>query len=78
MKLCKILTAEAEFKEFEPRLKFETRLKNGWFPLKLYSMFQDLSRRLIETGFWRIGDAAQIHYIGTLTSICCLSRYFAL
>ena len=26
---------EAEFKEFEPRLKF------GWFQLKLYSIFQD-------------------------------------
>ena len=26
---------EAEFKEFEPRLKF------GWFHLKLYSIFQD-------------------------------------
>ena len=36
---------EAEFKEFEPRLKY------GWFHLKLYSIFQDLSRRSIETGF---------------------------
>ena len=27
---------EAEFKEFDPRLKFETRLKHGWFHLKLY------------------------------------------
>jgi hypothetical protein len=40
---------EAEFKEFERRLKFETRLK-----LKLYSMFQDLRRRSIKTGFWWI------------------------
>ena len=39
---------EAEFKEFEPRLKY------GWFHLKLYSMFQDLSRRSIETDFCRI------------------------
>ena len=46
--------AEDEFKEFEPQLKFKTRLKYGWFDLKLYSMFQDLSRRSIETGFWRI------------------------
>ena len=46
---------EAEFKEFEPRLKY------GWFHLKLYSMFQDLSWRSIETGFWWILDAAQIH-----------------
>ena len=37
---------EAEFKEFEPQLKFETRLNCGWFHLKLYAMFQDLSRRL--------------------------------
>ena len=42
---------EAEFKEFEPRLKFKPQLKYGWFHLKLYSMFQDLSRRSIETGF---------------------------
>ena len=27
------------------------RLKHGWFHLKLCSMFQDLSRRSIETGF---------------------------
>jgi len=43
---------EAEFKEFEPRLKFETRPKYGWFYLRLWSMFQDLSRRSIETVFW--------------------------
>ena len=36
---------EAEFKEFEPRLKY------GCFHLKLYSVFQDLSRHSIETGF---------------------------
>ena len=34
----------AKFKEFEPRLKY------GWLHLKLYSMFQDFSRRSIETG----------------------------
>ena len=28
--------AEAEFKEFEPWLKFETFLKYDWFHLKLY------------------------------------------
>ena len=39
---------ETELKEFEPRLKY------GWFHLKSFSMFQDLSLRLIETGFWRI------------------------
>ena len=57
--LCKFLkreTTEAEFKEFGPRLEFETRLKYGWFHLKLYSMFQDLGQRSIETGFWRIWD----------------------
>ena len=44
--------SEAEFKEFE------TRLKHGW--LKLYSVFQDLSRRSIGTGFWRFSDVAEI------------------
>ena len=37
---------EMEFKEFERRLKFKPRVKYGWFLLKLYQMFQDLSRRL--------------------------------
>ena len=45
---------EAEFKEFEPWLKFKSGLKYGWFYLKLYSIIQDLSRRSIETGFWGI------------------------
>ena len=36
-------------------------LSRGLFHLKLYSMFQDSSRRSIETGFWRIFDEAQIH-----------------
>ena len=39
---------EAEFKEFEQQLKY------GWFHLKLYSIFQDLSQRSIKTGFWGI------------------------
>ena len=34
----------AEFKEFERRFKFKPRLKYGWFHLKLFQMFQDLSR----------------------------------
>ena len=38
---------EAEFKEFERRFKFKPQLKYGWFHLKLYQMFQDLSLRLI-------------------------------
>ena len=38
---------EMEFKEFERWFKFKPRLKYGWFHLKLYQMFQDLSRRLI-------------------------------
>jgi len=37
----------AEFKEFERRFKFKPRFKYGGLPLKLYQMFQDLSRRLI-------------------------------
>ena len=41
----KCITTETEFKEFEPRLKY------GWFHLKLYLIFQDLSRHSIETGF---------------------------
>ena len=46
---------EAEFKEFEPRLKFKPRLKYSWIHLKSYLMFQDLSRRRsIETGFWGV------------------------
>ena len=45
-------SSEAEFKEFEPLHKFKRRLKYGLFHLKLYSMFQDLNRRSIETGFW--------------------------
>jgi len=57
-----IKRSEAEFKEFEPRLKFETWLKHGWFHLKLYSMFQDLSACSIETVFFlRIWDVAKIH-----------------
>ena len=43
--------SEADFKEFEPRPKQKPRLKYGWFHLKLYSIFQDLSWRSIETGF---------------------------
>ena len=42
---------EAEFKEFEPQLTSDTRLKYDCFHLKLYSMFPDLSQRSIETGF---------------------------
>ena len=37
----------AEFKEFERRFKFKPRFKYGWFHLKLFQMFQDLSRRVI-------------------------------
>ena len=50
--------SEVEYKEFEPRLKFKPGLKYGWFHLKLYSIFQDLSRRSIETDFLGIRDAA--------------------
>ena len=53
--MIKLIRTEAEFTEFEPRLKY------GWFHLKSYSMFYVLSRRSIETGFWEIWDAVQIH-----------------
>ena len=43
----------AEFKEFEPRLKFKPWLKYGWLHLKSYSMFHDLSQRSIEPGLRR-------------------------
>ena len=42
-----VMTSVAEFKEFEWRFKFKPRFKYGWSHLKLYQMFQDLSRRLI-------------------------------
>ena len=45
---------ETEFKEFELRLKLKPRLKNCWFHLKSYSLFQDLCWHSIETGFCRI------------------------
>ena len=32
-----------KFKELEPGLKFETRLKHGWLHLKTYSVFRDVS-----------------------------------
>ena len=47
-----IMLTQAEFKEFELRLKFKPRLKYRRFHLKSYSLFQDLSRRSIEIGFW--------------------------
>ena len=34
---------KAEFKAFEPRLKFKPWLKYGWFHLKSYSIFQDFN-----------------------------------
>ena len=43
--VVKYQTSETEFKEFETRPKLETQIKYGWFHLKFYSMFQDLSRR---------------------------------
>ena len=47
MKIRKFVAPEMEFKEFERRFKFKPRFKYGLFDLKLYQMFQDLSRRLI-------------------------------
>ena len=46
--LKKYSKCKANFKEFVPWLKYD------WFHLKWYTMFQDLSRCSIETGFWRI------------------------
>ena len=44
----RIQNTVAEFNDLiERRFKFKPRLKYGWFHLKLYQMFQDLSRRLI-------------------------------
>ena len=38
-KMERLILTEAKLKEFEPRLKFKTRLKYGWFHLKLNSRF---------------------------------------
>ena len=56
LKLDSIQRSEAEFKEFELRLKSKTRLKHGWIHLKLYSVLKDLSRRSIGTVVWRFSD----------------------
>ena len=50
----KVTSSKAQFKEFEPRFKFKSRLKYGCFHLSLYSFFQDLGQRSIKTGFSRI------------------------
>ena len=55
--LCRDVWAIAEFKEVEPRFKLETRLNHDWFHFKLYSVFRDLSRQSIATGFRRFSDA---------------------
>ena len=60
---AQLIDFRAEFKEFEPRLKY------GWFHLKLYWMFQDFSWRSIETGYRGIWDVAQIHKIWTLGNL---------
>ena len=41
----------SEFKEFEPWLKFETLIKYGWLPLKLFSLFQCLTGVKFKLGF---------------------------
>ena len=66
---CIIKPTEAELKEFEPRIKFETWLKHVLFHLKLYSVFRDLSRRSIGSGFWWFSDAV---YIRPLVIVLCL------
>ena len=54
---------------FEPRLKFETRLKYGWFHLNLYSVFQDLRRRSIETGFGGFETRLKFNKFGLRTPL---------
>jgi len=39
-------SSEAEFKEFEPRLKY------GWFHLKLFSIFQNLAGAQMKPAFY--------------------------
>ena len=46
--------SQAELEVFLLRLKFKPQLKFSWFHLKLYLIFQDLSRRSIQTSFWQI------------------------
>ena len=43
----KLTNTEAEFKEFEPRLKFKLRLKYGWFQLKFYSIFPKILNQFL-------------------------------
>jgi len=62
------LITEAEFKEFEPCIKY------GWIRLKLLLIFQDLSRCSIKTGFWRIWGAAQIYYLNSNSGILNLVK----
>ena len=62
---------ETKFKEFEPWLKY------GWFHLKLYSMFQDISRRpiggfemqlkLIKFGFWYFQNMVCLFFAVNIT-----------
>ena len=68
------LEFRGRIKKFERRLIFKPGLKYGWIHLKLYSIFQDLSRRSIKTGFLRIWDAAQIHEI-LLNKMSCFLLY---
>ena len=54
----------------------------GWFHLKSHSMFQDLSRRSIETSFGGIWDTVQIHLIRTQViqtklKWICLTLFFS-
>ncbi len=53
---------------------FEPRLNYGWFHLKLCSMFQDLSRHSIKTGFWRIWDATKINKFGLRQDVFFLTN----
>ena len=65
---------EPEVKEFKPRLKSKPQLKYGWFPLKLYLIFQDLIRLSIETGFF--GDLTP--GLNSLNSASGLSAFLSI
>ena len=67
---------EAEFKEFEPRLKFKPRLKYGWFHLKLYSIFQDLSQGLNSlNSYTERKEGSMLGFIFEISALNTWSQY---
>ena len=61
--LIPISISEAEFKEFEPKLKFQTRLKYGWFHLNNKSLkYQRFTQSCCEDiGIRKIKFVAETH-----------------